>query len=175
MSVPTIKSSVKLPRQYILKQDLCASLDITMRAFDHWNVPPVARYQRQNCYMMRDVLEARLAHYRGEDIRDREGVTTKAQADLELTKEKIRNQRLKTDVEEAKYIPIELVEGVFALVASKLGAELDTFYMLIKRKYNNIDPAVIADIDKSSRNCANALSSMDFELERELKLLNEDV
>ena len=165
-----IKSSAKIPVTLMKKVDLVASLGITSRAFENWGVPPAAVCNRAYYYNIKDVVDNRVANSKGDHMTDGTDNITKAQADVLLVKEKIRSQRLKTDVEEGKFVPVEIIESVFALAASKIGAELDTFYMLIKRKYNNLPPEIISDIDGSARNCANALAGLEFDLERELKL-----
>ena len=169
-----IKSTAKLPTHLMRKVDLAHSLGITTRAFDNWGVPPAASYERSHCYNIKDVVDNRVSAAKGGDVTEGGESLTKAKADLLLVKQKVRNQKFKNDVEESLYVPVEILEQVFALAGSKIGAELDTFYMLLKRKYNNMSAEMIADIDSSARNCANAIASLNFDLERELKLENNE-
>jgi phage terminase Nu1 subunit (DNA packaging protein) len=156
------------------KVDLAQSLGITTRAFDYWGVPPAASFERTHCYNIKDVVDNRVAQAKGDHVTEGGEGLTKAKADLLLVKQKVRNQKFKNDLEEGQYVKVEILEQVFALAGSKIGAELDTFYMLLKRKYNTMSAEMIADIDTSARNCSNAIAALEFDLERELKLEKDE-
>lgn len=148
-----------LKSYWMTRTDAAASVGVTLRTFDEWGIKPVAKVGRSYRYDVKCILENRLANARGANVMDTESGITKAQADLELTLEKTRKEKFKNDVDEGQYTPNEVIEILCAGLAARIGAELDSVPLVLKRKYD-LSVSIVNDLELSIRKCQNACSTL---------------
>lgn len=155
----------QVKKYWLSRIDAAASCGVALRTFDYWGVEPVGRVGQSHMFDIKSILENRLAHQRGDFVTDEKGTMTKAKADLNLTLEKTRQQKFKNDVEEGKYIPIDILEILCAGLSSRIGAVLDSLPLIIKRSYPDLPVEVIEELDKHFRKCQNAISNLDEQVD----------
>jgi phage terminase Nu1 subunit (DNA packaging protein) len=165
MLVLSAKDVAGVKSYWMTRIEAAASCGIHIRTFDTWGVQAVAKCGNVFYYDAKTILENRIANVKGEDFYDPEQKLTKAQADLELTLEKTRKEKFKNDVDENKYIPLDVLEILCAGLASRIGAELDSLPLVIKRKHGNLPYEVIEDLEKSCRKCQNSISNLNEQVD----------
>jgi phage terminase Nu1 subunit (DNA packaging protein) len=160
MIVLSAKDVAGVKSYWMTRVEAAASCGVHIRTYDSWGVLAVAKCGNVFYYDTKTILDNRVANVKGDDVFDEDQKITKAQADLQLTLEKTRKEKFKNDVDEGKYIPLDVLEILCAGLSSRIGAELDSLPLVIKRKHGNLPYEVIEDLEKSFRKCQNSISNL---------------
>ncbi|WP_303289561.1 terminase small subunit [Marinobacter sp. SS5-14b] len=150
-------TSMTKPKDHWLNQrQMAASLGITVGSFAAWQVEPVARIGKQAFYDMRSVLDNRLNHAeQGPSSGDMEAER------LRLTKAQAEGQEIKNELAKGRTVPIELITLTLSTVAGAASGILDSLPLTIKRKYPELDNALIESIKRQCVKAQNEIARTD--------------
>lgn len=145
------------PKSHWLNQrQMAASLGITVGSFVAWQVEPVARIGNQAFYDARSVLDNRLSHAeQGPNSGDMEAER------LRLTKAQAEGQEIKNELAKGRSAPVEIITMVLSTVAGAASGVLDSLPLNIKRKYPELDNAMIEAIRRQCVKAQNEIARTD--------------
>tara|TARA_R110001592_G_scaffold113322_1_gene312376 strand:+ start:20639 stop:21148 length:510 start_codon:yes stop_codon:yes gene_type:complete len=147
------------------QKQMAASVGISSRAFQDWNVKPVAIVGREKFYDAREVLENRLAHLESKSTGEAGDIEAER---LRLTKAQADNMEIKNEIALGKIAPIEIIQIVLNKVSTEAAGILDSIPLNIRRKHPQLENLLIEEIKRHVVKAQNAISSIDLVLNEAL-------
>lgn len=152
---------MKKEAHWLNKSQLAKSLGISTQAFDKWGVQPVAKIGRENFYLVRDVLDNRLAHMAARqpaalDPEDYDAQRTR------LTKEQADQLEMKNAVTRREQAPVQLLEWALAEMAQRVSAVLGAIPSKIKKRVPALSSTEMTHITREIVKAQNAASKSEL-------------
>lgn len=158
--------SLQKLEHWLNQKQMAASLGISARAFQDWNIQPIAKIGREAFYDVQSVLENRLAHSPNGSAGDNSDL---AEERLRLTKAQADNLELKNEQLKGCVVPIEIIGLVLSRVSGEAAGILDGIPLDIKRKHPSLDNPIIEDIKRHIVKAQNAVARSETVLDQVLE------
>ena len=110
-------------RHLLQKKDMAKSLDISVVAFDKWDVEPDLREGRSAFFSVRSVLDNRLAHQNQKHQPEEGGLDIVAER-ARLTFHQANIAEIDEDIKRGAVIPAEVVERVWSDMVASFRAKI---------------------------------------------------
>lgn len=140
---------------WLNKNQMAASLGITVQAFDKWKIAPVERIGRENFYDVRSVLDNRLAlaDKKAESQPDIGGIDPLIEYKLLVERQGLTAaqrvaQEKKNEIADKQLVPVGFAIFALSKIAAQLGSLLDTVPLKLKRKHPDIDVRHIESLQR---------------------------
>lgn len=140
---------------WLNKNQMAASLGITVQAFDKWKVESVAKIGRENFYDVRTVLNNRLAlaEQKSSGPDQTAGIDPLIEYKLMVERQGLTAaqriaQEIKNKVSERENAPVAFMVFAFSKVSAQIGSLLDTIPLKLKRKHPDIDVRHIESLQR---------------------------
>lgn len=163
----TSKGPQKPKPGWLNKQDMAASLGISVQAFAAWKVEPIARIGREAFFTAAAVVENRVSH-QAERLRRDQTEGAVSQLDLErqlLIKEQREGQAMKNAELRREFAPVAAVEWALNRVSSQLSAQLDALPQRLKKAVPSLSAGVIEQITREVVKTKNSAARITVDLD----------
>mgnify|MGYP001570224065 CR=1 FL=1 len=131
---------------WLNKNQMAASLGITVQAFDKWKVESVAKIGRENFYDVRTVLNNRLAlaEQKSTGPDQAAGIDPLIEYKLLVERQGLTAaqriaQEIKNKVSDKQLVPVDFCTFALSKLAAQVGSILDTVALKVKRKHPDIE------------------------------------
>jgi phage terminase Nu1 subunit (DNA packaging protein) len=161
------KSEPTKQRGWLNKNEMAASLGISVQAFDKWGVVPVARIGREAFFTAQSVVENRVS---AQDQKKQLGFTEDSidpLAEAKLTQERLRltsaqaeAQELKNQVTRRRLIPVEAFTFILAKVAPAISSTCDTLPLVLRRRHPDVQTRFIDTAEREMTKIRNTCAQL---------------
>ncbi|GAC36796.1 terminase small subunit [Paraglaciecola psychrophila] len=150
------------------KSQMARHLNISVQAFDKWNVKPFKREGRQLFFLFTDVIENRIENetkkYNNRVNPDSSDINIDDERAM-LTRQQRITQEIKNEILEGRAIPVEAARDVLTKILARIGSTLDSLAPNIKRRHPEIEQRIIDFIKSETIKYQNEASKLDSYLD----------
>lgn len=171
-SINKKKSTAKLTPKpgWLKKKEMAASLDISLTAFEKWNVEPVAVIGSSRYFTVGDVLENRLDHQQKKHEKQQPNNSDTDSEDYfrertRLTMAQAEGQEIKNKVSKRELAPYLLLELCLSKVSEEIGAILDALVPKIKIKAPHLKVIELENIKREIIKAKNTASRVQLDFD----------
>lgn len=169
---PKAPKPLKPQPGWLNKQDMAASCDVSLTAFEKWGIEPVAKIGRSTYYRVADVLDNRKARWSATLAVKQAADEAPLPSVIEAEKEKmllIREQRIGQELKNAQtrreLAPVKLIEWVIGRVGGQISAHLESVPLLVKKRAPRLSASEIEVIKREIIKAQNMASRMTLDLD----------
>jgi len=160
---------LKRQPEWLNMRTMAASLGISVKSFQAWNVEPVARIGRESFFDAASVLRNRLAKQQDRaKAAAPEPSPDALDADRErtlLTRVQREGQELKNAQLRRELAPISLIEWTLGKVGNQIGAVLDSIPLKVKKVVPRLTAVEVEHIKREVVKAQNAASRIAVDLD----------